>query len=139
MVEEHQRRLGRPAQALANLTTEVQLVFEPQRHRQAKAAQPSGGVSQVRLQQTLEFREGLIIESDVIELVWFQTAFLKAVSDRLEGKTGVVLLAREALLLCGPDNVAIHNQRRGAVVVKGRDPQDRGHTLAPLQLPAELG
>src|SRR5262245_34006473 len=117
MVEVHQRRLGRPAQTVANLTTEVQLVFEPQRHRQAEAAQPSRGVGQVRLEQTLEFRERLIIESDVIELARLKAAFMKAVSDCLEGKTGVVLLAREPLLLCGCNNVTINNQCRGAVVV----------------------
>ena len=46
----------------------------------------------------------------------------------LAGKARVMLLAREPLLLGRGDNVAVHDQRRGAVVVESRDAQNGCHT-----------
>jgi hypothetical protein len=48
----------------------------------------------------------------------------QAVADRVDRKPGVVLLAREALLLRCGDDAAVLDQRRGAVVIEGGNPQD---------------
>ena len=42
----------------------------------------------------------------------------------MRGKAGVVLLAREALFLRGGDDLAVRDERGGAVVIERRDAED---------------
>jgi hypothetical protein len=49
----------------------------------------------------------------------YDAGFLKAIADRVCGKTAVVALAREALFLSGRDDVAVAHDRRRAVMVEG--------------------
>src|SRR5687767_4055935 len=107
----------------------MQLFLEPRRHAIAKAAKAARGMRQVRFEDAFEFNERLLIECDIVELVWSHPRFAQAVVDGPAGKTGVVLEAAEALLLSRSDDFAVHDERRCAVMVKGRDAEDGGHLL----------
>ncbi len=52
---------------------------------------------------------------------------VEQIGEGLLGEGGVVLVAREALLLRGGDEFAVDDESRGAVVVEGRDAHDGGH------------
>ena len=49
---------------------------------------------------------------------------VQAIVDRMPRKSGVVLLAGEALLLRGRDDASVLDQRRRAVVVERRNSED---------------
>ncbi len=51
-------------------------------------------------------------------------ACVEAILKRVPRKAGVVLLAGEALFLRGGDDLAVHDQRRGAVVIERRNAED---------------
>src|SRR5262249_5835023 len=87
-------------------------------------AEAPGREAQIRLKQTLELDQGLLVENHRIEIAHPAVAMLKAVSNGMPGKPSVVLLAREALLLSGGGHLAVDDDCGGAVVVKRRDPQD---------------
>src|SRR4051794_33244962 len=57
VVGEDQTSASRRAQGFADGLPHVQLVFQPQRHGQAKATKPGGSVSQIGLEQPFEFGE----------------------------------------------------------------------------------
>ena len=48
----------------------------------------------------------------------------QAIVDRVRRKPGVMLLAREALFLRRGNDAPVFDQRRGAIVIEGRDPED---------------
>ena len=49
---------------------------------------------------------------------------VEAIGDRVLGKAGVLLLAREALLLRGGHDAAVDQKRSGAVVIECGDAED---------------
>jgi hypothetical protein len=104
----------------------MEFLLEPQRHGLPEAAQAARRVGQIGFEQSPELQVRLIVERYVVELVGPQFGFTEAVGGRLFGETGVVLLAREALFLSGGYDVAINNQRRGAVVVERGNAEDCG-------------
>ena len=59
-------------------------------------------------------------------------ACAQAIVARRARETGIVLLAREALLLRRRDDLAVLDQRGRAVVVERRDPEN-AHAVGPLQ------
>jgi hypothetical protein len=85
----------------------------------------------IGFQQSLELEEGLVVERDLIHLGKRNAGLGQAIVQRVERKSGVVLLAREALFLCGSDDVAVLEQGGRAVVVIGGKAQ--GVHGVPLQ------
>ena len=105
----------------------MQLLTKPQGHGLEKRTKSSRRVGQVGLENSLELQEGLVVETDVVELVRLQPCLLQAVADGVDRKAVVVLDAREALLLGGGHDLAIDDQSGSRVVVEGRDTEDGGH------------
>ena len=68
MVGEDQPGPGRAAQAAAQGPPHVQLVLEPERHGQPKAAKSARSIGQVGLQQPLELGQRLVVERDVVQI-----------------------------------------------------------------------
>ena len=72
-------------------------------------------------EEPLKFKKWLFVKDYIIELIDAGSSFLKTVSYRPAGKSCVILLAGEALLLGRGDNSPVLEQHRRAVVIEGRD------------------
>src|SRR5262249_35130195 len=57
----------------------VQLVLEPERHGQAEALETRRGVSQVRLEKPIKLGQGLIVKSNIANLIGAQAGFFEAI------------------------------------------------------------
>src|SRR5262245_35568321 len=104
-----------------------QLLAEPARHRLHEGRESRGREGQVCLEHSLELEERLVIEADVVHLLRLEPRPAQAKVDCTRGETRVVLLPRESFLLRGSDDLAVDDQSRGAVVIKGGYPEDGGH------------
>ena len=101
-----------------------QLFLQPQRDRHLERAEAARRQRDIGLQQPLEFEERLVVEHDVVERVHRGARLRKTRRDGVVREGRVVLLAGEALLLRGGDDAAVLDQRRGAVVIEGGNPED---------------
>src|SRR5262249_44769420 len=97
-----------------------QFFLEPQRHRHAERTEAARRKGEIGLEQPIEFQERFVVEGDVIDLGDADAAGVKAIARGVMGKTRVVLLAGEALLLGGRHDAAVREQAGGAVVIKRR-------------------
>ncbi len=87
--------------------------------------QPRGAQRDVGFEQPLELDERLLVEADVDRAApTVMPASRRQYATACDGKRGVVLLAREALLLRRGDDAAVLDQARGRVVVVGGDAED---------------
>src|SRR5207248_1218977 len=93
-------------------------------HGAGKAAPGAGEAAQGHGQDAIELQHRLFVEDHRVELLGFEVLLLEAPLDRGEGKRGVVLAAREPLLLDGADRHAVDQQRRRGIVVVRRDAED---------------
>ncbi len=110
----------------ADVVRHPQLLAEPERHRHQVRLPAQRRRCHVGLEEPRELDERLLIEPDVVDLRRRDAGFTQAVLDRLVRKRGVVLLAREALLLRGRDNAAVLDQAGRRVVVIRGDSEDAG-------------
>ena len=100
------------------------LLPQPQGDRHTEGPEPARREGQVGLEQALELEEGLVVEDDAVNTAQPEPGLAHAVADRVSGKPGIVLLAREALFLRRSDDMAVFDQRGRAVVVERRDSED---------------
>ncbi len=114
-----------------------ELFLQPQRHGHAEGVEAARREGKVCLEQALELQERLVVESYVVDVGKLEAGRIQAVLHGVFRKARVVLLAREALLLGGTDQLTIRDQRGGAVMVEGRDSQDP-HETFPRRPSAEL-
>src|SRR2546427_9318402 len=103
---------------------EEKLLPQPQGDRHTEGPEPARREGQVGLEQALELEEGLVVEDDAVNTAQPEPGLAHAVADRVSGKPGIVLLAREALFLRRSDDMAVFDQRGRAVVVERRDSED---------------
>src|SRR5687768_1917556 len=96
-----------------------QLLLEPQRQRLAKRGKASRRKRKIRFEQPFELEKGLVVESDMVELVRAQPRVFEAKSDRIAGEAGVVLFPREALLLRRRNDVAVDHEGGCGIVIEG--------------------
>ena len=111
-------------QVIAQQPLLEQLLLEPHRQRHAERGEAPGRERQIGLEQALELQERLVVERDVVDPVEIGAAFAQAILDRVLGEGGIVLLAREPLLLRGGDELAVGDQRSRAVVIERRQAED---------------
>jgi hypothetical protein len=104
----------------------VQLGFQPERHRHHEGSQSDRSIRQVGFEQTIKLEERLVVKDNVVELPRSKARFPEAVVCGVLWEVGVVLDAGESFLLCCRDDLAITQQGGGAVVIEGREAQDRG-------------
>src|SRR2546425_5416987 len=112
-----------PQSVLQQAFTE-ELSPQPQGHRHAKRLEPAWRKRQIRLDQPLKLQERLVVEDDAIHAAQPGAALGQAVADRVGGKPGIVLLAREAFLLRRSNDLAVLDQCRSAVMVKRGNPEN---------------
>jgi hypothetical protein len=101
-----------------------QLFLQPQRHRHAERRKPAWREGDVGFQQPFEFQERLLVEDDVIDVVDADAAEFQARRDGVMRKRRIVFAAREALFLRRRDDIAVDDERRGAVVIERRDSEN---------------
>ena len=126
------QQLGRPVMAgldARELPGEAvlleQLLLDPQRHRHLEGAKAARRERHVGLEQPLELQERLVVEGDVVELGSFEVALRPGSSSpRWSGKRGVVLPAREALLLRRRHDLAVDDEGGRTVMIERRDAEN---------------
>src|ERR1700686_3978309 len=100
-----------------------QLFAQPQRQRHPKRVDPARRKRKIGLEQTLELEKWLVVECDEIDLVGAPRR-REAIFDRAARKSGVLLLAGEALFLGGGDDLAVVDQGGRTVVIERRDAEN---------------
>ena len=115
---------GQRLQLLVQEPLLEQLLAQPERQRHAEGGVALGREGEIGLEQPLEFQEGLVVEGDVIDLLRLQPALFQAVAKRVHREALIMLLAGEALLLCGGDDASVLDQCCRTVMVEGRDADD---------------
>ena len=76
------------------------------------------------MQNAVKFYERLLIKSDIVEVLGCDAACVQTVVDGVPWKSRIVLLSREAFLLCCRDDLPITHEAGGAVMVVGRKAKD---------------
>ena len=102
-----------------------QLLAQPDGHGGAKGPESARSGRDEGFEQPLEFQERLVVEGDVVDLGKPDPGLRQHIIDRKSGIAGIVLLAAEAFLLRGSDNVTVHDERRRTVVIEGGQAQGR--------------
>ena len=118
--------IGAPEPA-TDLPGQVELLFEPLRHRVHERPEAARRVGQVGLEQPLELQERLVVEPHVVEVRRIDARLGETAGDGVGREPGVVLRAGEAFLLRRRDDTAIDEECRRRVVIKRGDAQDGGH------------
>src|SRR5262245_38865768 len=95
-----------------------ELLRHPHRQRLAKRREATWHERHVRLEQALELEKGLVIEYNVVDPLLGRFCLGKTPANSIRWETGIMLFAREALLLRGGNDVAVTNQRGCTVVIE---------------------
>ncbi len=98
-----------------------QLFVRPDRKRLRKRAKPTRSQREIGLEEALEFQERLIIEYEIIDVIDVHSSCIETVSHRVARETLVMPDAGKPLLLGGRNDLSVANQRRGAVMIEGRN------------------
>src|SRR5262245_65278783 len=95
-----------------------QLLAQPQRDRHAERSKAGRRERQIGLQQAFELKERLVVEHDIVDVVQSSSRGLQTIAERMMREAGIVLLAREALLLGRRDDATILDEGGRAIVVE---------------------
>ncbi len=115
---------GMAPQFLDQQILEEELFAQPDRNRHAEGLEAPRREAHIGFQQALELEEGLVVEGYMIDILQADAGFVQAIFQRIVGETGIVLLAREAFLLRGGDDLAVTQQGGSAVVIEGGNAED---------------
>lgn len=142
-----------PNDAMASFATESfldgasheELFAQPRGHGLREGSKAHWRESEVGLEQSLELEQRFFIEGDVIDLIGFEASGIEAIANGVGRETRIMFDSREPLLLGCRNDLAVHQQSGGGVMVEGGDAQDAGHGFAfgspgsRRQGPAESG
>src|SRR5260370_1618886 len=95
-----------------------QLLLDPDRNRHWERAIALRCKCEVGIEEPLKLEEWLLVEHNIVHVVELDSAFCKAVANRMYGKAGVLLLASEAFLLRCRSYASLEERRRGAIVLE---------------------
>ncbi len=124
--DEHARRL---AQAGLQLPFEARLRAEQGPAGRHELLAPRGRDRERVLQHPIERQQRAVVENDRVQLLGLDEPLAQAVVDGPLREARVVLLAREALLLRGRDDLAVTDKGGSRVVIVGRDAEYVAHLL----------
>ena len=124
VIHEQERRARLLRQTAPDHAAHHQLFAEPDGHRHDEAADAARRERQLGLEQALEFQHRLVVEGDEVELLGAEPRLVQTVRDGVARKPRVVFFPREPLFLRGRDDIAIDDDRGGAVVIKGGNSQN---------------
>ena len=112
---------------LVNVVRHPELVGEPERQRHQVRLEAPRRARDVGFEESRKLDQRLLVEAHKVQLCRCRARLAQAVLDGLRWEPGIVLLARESLLLRGSFNFAVDYQGSGTVVVESRNPEDGGH------------
>ena len=101
-----------------------QFFAQPQRNGHIEGGESPRREGQIGLQKPFELEERLVVEGNVIDAAEPRSGVLQAVGNGVGREARIVFPAGEALLLGGGGDTAILDERRGAIVIEGRDAED---------------
>ena len=101
------------------------LFLDPGEHGGEKADETAGRKRVVGLEEALEFQKGLFVKGDGRKVFEVEAGLLQNVAAGIDRKGGVVLFPSEALFLGSSDNLAVDEERGGAVVIERGNAKDR--------------
>ena len=97
----------------ANRLAQIQFLAEPVRQHRRKRPPAAGRDGELRFQQPRKFQDWLVVKNHRVKLLLCQVRVAETKSGSVTREVGIVFLAREALLLRGGNDIAIHYQRGG--------------------------
>src|SRR5271169_4934431 len=116
-------RRPRP-EPLANQVLLKQFLLEPQWQSYAERSKTARREGEIRLEQPFEFQKRLLVEHDIIKPVEGQGTLLETVANRILRVARILLFTGKALFLRRGNNMAVLDQRRGTVMIKGGYPEN---------------
>ena len=116
-----------PAEGLAHGPGQEEFLADPEGQGLAERPEAGGRIRQIGLEESLELQQGLVVKPHPVEVGRRDPGLGQAVFDGLRREPRVVLLAGEAFFLRGGHDPAVDHQRRGRVVIEGRDAEDGRH------------
>src|SRR6266404_3656232 len=122
MLGKKNRTIGRQLwQFVANGFSQIELLTEPGGQDRRKGAPAPGSDGEIRFQDASELKDGFVIEGNRIEFGRLQARLSEAEFNRVAGKIGVVLFARETLLLRSREDFAVVQHRGRGIMIKSGD------------------
>lgn len=118
------RQARHRCQFAAQFLLQEQLVLQPHGHGRDERTQAPGSKTEVGFEQALELQQGFVVENDRLDGLQADAGILQAPAQRRRRKGRVVTASGEALFLRGIDNAPVQQQRRGTVMVVGRQAED---------------
>ena len=115
-----------PLKSAIHFPRQVELLLEPLRHGLDEGFETDRRVAQIGLEQPIELEQGLVVETDIVQIFRRQSGLLQAVLNRILREGMVMLLTRETLFLRRRHDPPIDHQSRCGVVVEGRYPENGG-------------
>jgi len=82
------------------------------------------------MENTVELQERLFVEGDEIQIGNADPSLLEAIVNGITGEGGIVFFPGESLFLGSGNDLAILDEARGAVVIKGGEPENVHGQLA---------
>src|ERR1017187_2091628 len=107
----------------------MNFVLEPNGHGESKTAKAGGRKGQIGFKQTIKFKQWFVVKCNVVKIFRMNAASLQTIRHGVYREIGIVFLARKPFFLRSGDEAAVHNQRRGAVVIKRGNTQNARHRL----------
>ncbi len=117
------------ADSPVDFARQMQLLRQPRRHGAEERHPTLGSEGRVGLEDALELQQRLLVKDNCIDVAHGQAAHRQTIAHGIFGKSLIVLLAREALLLRGSQNFAVLHQRRRAVIESGNAEDIHGPKL----------
>src|SRR5437016_3402830 len=121
MADEHDGSRRWKRQLVADEMGNSQLLLEPKRNGRLESAKAPGCERDVRLEEAVEFQERLVIERNIIKIARCESSFRQTIGDCMFWKGVIMFDAGESFFLRGGNDVAVDDQRCGAIVVERRD------------------
>src|SRR5262249_13811187 len=115
------------AKSPADLPFEEDLFPEPYRHGCDKGPDPARGEGVIGFKQPLEFKQGLVIKNNSVEIIDRAARKIQAERDGIDGERSIMLFAGKAFFLgCGKDPAVLDNGG-SRVVIKCGNTKDAAH------------
>jgi len=93
-----------------DLVCDPAFFFQPDRYRHEKRLESSWSDLGVSAHKPRKLGQGLVVKSDKVDVAFANFPRFQAIANRMAGQSRIAFSARESLLLCCRDDLAIANK-----------------------------
>ena len=102
----------------------VEFLFEPERQSLEEKSEAVGRVGYIRLEQSVELEERLVVKSHIIQVLRLDSSFTQTVVQSMFWEAMIMFLPGETLFLRSGNELPVADQTGRAVMIEGGDAQD---------------